>query len=51
MSTSQKLTLEMTFPVTNEMIKSFSKKCCDWGQTKPPYDPEGQVRGKVKKYF
>jgi hypothetical protein len=46
MSSSQKLTLEMTFPVTNELIKSFSKSCCEWGQRKPPYDFEGQIRGK-----
>ena len=51
MSATQKLTLEMTYPVTNEMIMAFTKKCCEWGQTKPPYDSEGQVRGKVNKYF
>ena len=46
MSFTKKLTLEMTFPVTNDLIKGFSKSCCEWGQKKPPYDFEGQVRGK-----
>ena len=44
---SNKLNLEMSFPITNEFVKTFSKRCCDWGQKKPPYDSQGQVKGSV----
>lgn len=37
--------LEMDFPVTNEMIKCCDRLCCRWGQKKPPYDTEGNIRG------
>ena len=42
------LILEMSFPVTNDFVKKFSKSCCDWGQRKSPYDSDGQVKGSFK---
>ncbi len=43
---SQKvITLEMYYPVTNDFVKKFSKTCCDWGQRKPPYDPDNNIKG------
>ncbi len=44
---SKKQNLEMSFPVTNDLVKMFNKKCCDWGQRKSPYDVEGQIRGNL----
>lgn len=42
--------LEMEFPVTNNFIKKFSITCCSWGQRKPPYDSDGNVKGTLNYY-
>jgi len=34
----------MDFPVTNTMIKSLNKNCCNWGQKKTSYDREGHIK-------
>lgn len=39
------VTVEMQYPVTNNFVRNISNSCCRWGQRKPPYDSDGQVKG------